>query len=406
MPTTDAFDAAVFEHNDTRFIEDPYPFYAIMRERFPRYSAERLFGGALLFFRYDDIAKLLKDPRLSTSRARLPVAGLGSAQAAEFEPMFSSFDDWIAFNEFDQHRRMRRHAERTSAPLRIRELTPRVTRIVEELMADAGDAIDVMSDLAFQLPGRVLAEVFGVPRHDVPQLITWSDDIAHLYGSTNLAAAEIRRIACSAGKLLGYLDRLADNAGPDSLLTHMMSREVGGYRPTRAQAVAHCVMLLFAALEPTAYLVGNTVAALQEHPDQLEILRSRPALTANTVEEVLRYDTPVQFVGRIARQDFTYEDCRIRRGQAVLCYVASAHRDPACYDAPELLDVQRQRIRHLAFGRGAHLCLGASMVRVVATEAVRAIIREFPELSADRDGAVVWNTNLGFRGRRRLRIRR
>ncbi|RQQ60693.1 cytochrome P450 [Burkholderia stagnalis] len=400
------FDPRVFEHNDAAFIADPYPFYAYMRQHMRRYRADHLFGGAWLMFAYRDACELLRDPRLSASRARLPVAGLPEAARHEFEDMFSVFDDWIAFNEFHRHMQMRRQAHKAMGRLMPEQLRPAVRRIVDGLLRERNeqDRIDVVTELAAPLPALVLAELLGVPRADAIQLKSWSDDIARLYGSTNLPLDEMRRIRRSALALLSYLDDRAVHGTGGSVLDDLMAVEVDGYRPGRREAVAQAVMLLFAAIEPTAYLVGNAVAALQHFPDQLPLLHRNPDLVGALVEETLRYDTPVQFVGRLVREDFVWDSCRMREGQAVLCYVASAHRDSAHYRNPDRFDLMRGDARHLAFGHGTHYCLGDPAVRVIAGEALSAILRHFPSLTRDTNAPTVFNSNLGFRGRTSLTV--
>ncbi|MCA8257104.1 cytochrome P450 [Burkholderia sp. AU31624] len=403
------FDPRIFEHNDDAFIADPYPFYAYMRQHMSRYRAEHLFGGAWLMFSYLDVCELLRAPWLSTSRARLPVKGLADATRSEFEDMFSVFDGWIAFNEFHQHMRMRRQAHSAMARLMPESLCPCVRRIIGSLLVERKDEhrLDVMAELATPLPALVLAELFGVPKSDAILLKAWADDISRLYGSTNLPLDEIRRIRSSALALLSYLDDLAKHPNSShSLLGDLMNIEVDGYRPGRREAIAQAVMLLFAAIEPTAYLVGNAVAALQRHPEQLAILHRKPDLVGALVEETLRYDTPVQFVGRLVREDFVWKDCRMFEGQVVLCYVASAHRDSAHYHAPDQFNLMRDDVHHLAFGRGAHYCLGAPTVRIIAGEALGAVLRYFPGLGRAPDTKVAFNNNLGFRGRTSLTIAR
>ncbi|NTZ05501.1 cytochrome P450 [Burkholderia metallica] len=402
------FDPRVFEHNDAAFFADPYPFYAYMRQHMHRYRAEHLFGGAWLMFGYHDIRELLQDPRLSTSRARLPIAGLPKAAWDEFEDMFSFFDGWIAFNEFHQHLKMRRQAHQAMALLMPTQLRPRVRRITNTLLRGRQDRdrLDVMTELATPLPALVLAELLGVPYADSVRLKAWSDDISRLYGSTNLPLDEIRRIRTSALALLAYLDDLAAHSDArGTLLGDLMNIEVDAYRPDRREAIAQVVMLLFAAIEPTAYLVGNAIAALQNHPEQLARLHQNLDLVGALVEETLRYDTPVQFVGRLVREDFLWNGCQMREGQVVLGYVASAHRDSTHYHDPDRFELGRSDARNLAFGCGTHYCLGAPTVRVVAEEALGAILRHFPSLTRT-DTPATFNTNLGFRGRTSLVVKR
>ncbi|GAA0357709.1 cytochrome P450 [Streptomyces blastmyceticus] len=400
-------DPEIFGHNKQEFIEDPYPFYAQMRSNQPIFRSPR-FDGAWMLFRHRDMIRLAIDPRLSSSRARLPAAKIPVPCRAEFEDMFTAFERWMAFKDGGCHRQRRRQAVWALAYLTEEHLTPLVREVAGQLRQQlkAEPAVDVMGSFAEPLPALVIAELLRAPASMAPVLKGWADDIADLYGSTDLRVEDIRRIQGSALHLLDYLRSLATTGDPASILAHIQAHSVDGYRPSQDQAIALCIQLMFAGMEPTRYLVGNAVRALNQHPGQLDLLRRQPNLMPGAVDEFLRYDTPVQFTARTAATSFTYEGHRISAGDPVLFYTASAHRDPEAWDRPDDLDITRSPNPHLGFGRGPHYCLGSTFARVVCQEALSVLLDEFPVLQLHRPQALDWNTNLGFRGYRSLYLTR
>jgi cytochrome P450 len=177
-----------------------------------------------------------------------------------------------------------------------------------------------------------------------------------------------------------------------------VSEETGGFRFTPETAAAQGMLLMFAGLEPTRYLIGNAIRLLLAYPDQRDLLQANPALIPQAVEEFLRHSTPVQYIGRTAACSFTYKGNRIEQGQVVLLVVASANRDSTVFTDPDILNLARPANRHLSFGQGPHACIGAHLVRLQTTIALQTILTRFPRLTLREGAAPVWNNNLGFHG--------
>ena len=405
--------AATFTHNDFEYIPDPYDFYAKMRAESPAYRSERIFGGAWLFFSYADCLKLMKDERLSNARAAVPLWVLPPAQREEFADMIGVYERWLAFHDGKEHTKNRRQANRSYMPFTDAALEPRIQGLVDGLLDRVDpEGFDLMSEFAFPLPAMVIADVLGVPVEAHAELSRWTDDIAHLFGSTQVTVEHLKRTQASTRELTEFLAspecaRLSERQG--GLLHMLRTTEYHGFRFSDEDVVAQAALLLFAGVASIRYLIGNSVAALEERPVEERALLLDPATVGDAVEELLRFTTPVQFVGRVAREDFAYttaagQEIVLPANRPMMLYVASANRDPDQFSqADELVLTRPAPNRHLTFGAGRHLCFGDPLVRQTMRIALASLYRRWPALRVVPQ-SLNWNNNLGFHGFTELRV--
>ncbi|WFE60218.1 cytochrome P450 [Micromonospora sp. WMMD712] len=411
---SDTLTAAEFTHNEDKYIPDPFPFYARMRAESPSYRSERIFGGAWLFFSYADNIALMTDERLSNARAAVPLWFLPPDQRDAFQDMVGVFERWLAFHDGASHTTLRRQANRSYMPFTDEVLEPRIQAIVDRLLDSVDPSgFDLMTDFAFPLPAMVIADVLGVPTDSHQDLTRWTDDIAHLFGSTQVSLEHVQRTRQSTRELVDFLsapDIVAHAARKEGLLHTLRTTEVHGHRFSEEDIVSQAALLLFAGTASIRYLVGNSVHAMNERPvSERQLLLSKDTVD-DAVEELLRFCTPVQFVGRIAREDFDYVDargthCRIEANRPMLLYVASANRDEQHFpDADSLVLTRPAPNRHLTFGAGRHLCFGDPLVRQTTRIAMVSLYRRFPQLNVPPQ-TLNWNNNLGFHGFQTLEVR-
>ncbi|MBL1119880.1 cytochrome P450 [Streptomyces sp. 110] len=396
-----------FSHNNFQYIEDPFSFYALMRERSPAHLSGRIFGGTWLMFRYADCARLMKDERLSNARSAVPLRFLAPAQREEFADMLDIYGRWLAFHDGMEHTRNRRQANRGYMPFTDEYLEPRIQGIVDGLLDRADPTgFDLISDFAFPLPAMVIADVLGVPVEAHADLNRWTDDIAHLFGSTSVSVEHLRRTRESTRQLAAFLaseDNARRSRAAGGLLHRLRETEVHGHRFSEHDVVAQAALLLFAGVASIRYLIGNSVRALAAVPTAERDLLLDPATVGPAVEELLRVCTPVSFVGRVASEDFEYtaDDGTVvplRKGRPLLLYVASANRDPDVFERPDELVLDRPLPnQHLTFGTGRHLCFGDPLVRQTTRIALSTLYRRWPALHVPPQ-ETNWNNNLGFHG--------
>jgi pimeloyl-[acyl-carrier protein] synthase len=272
--------------------------------------------------------------------------------------------------------------------------------------------MDIMRDLANPLPATVIAEMLGVPGSDQQQFKAWSDDIAMALGGIDSAGSKEELLALYD---LGQKSFLALSsyfrekvAGlrlhpQENLLSRLIEAEEKGDRLTEDELFANCVLLMIAGHETTANLIGNGVLALLRNPDQQEMLRLNPDLIGSAVEELLRYDGPVQKMGRVALEDIHIAGKEIKKGELVCFSFGAANRDPEQFALPQQLDITRQPNRHLAFGHGLHYCVGAALARLEGQIAIDTVVRRLPRLRLVTED-LEWIRNLTLRGLKSLPV--
>jgi cytochrome P450 len=352
---------------------------------------------------YALVLEALREPRLSN--ATVPVycrhVGLGES-AVDFRRSLAS---WVLFRDGADHRRLRGVVAGAFTPRRIAAMRQQVAAAVEQLLEEPSRTgrIDLVGDLAARLPVYVISDLLGAPPDDRARLKVLSDDLAAFFGQVEGAPEVNARAVESYAELEAYFRRLvsARRARPsDDLLTAIVG---AGERLTDDEVIASCVALLFAGHETTTHLIGNSFLALMRHPDALERLRREPALNESAVEELLRYDGSVQLVSRVAGDDLDLGGAQIRRGQRVLPVIAAANRDPAQFEAPDRLWLDRPDNKHLAFSLGAHFCLGAGLARLEAQVALSKVAAGYD--FALESGPLEWFPNPSIRGLRALPVR-
>jgi cytochrome P450 len=385
---------------DPAVLPDPYPVLAALREASPFAEA----GGALVVVgRHEDCSRILRDPRASSERNR---SLLAPPQArAQRAPSFLSLDP-------PDHTRLRRLVSKAFAPRVIAALAPRIRELCDDLLDDATSdearQLEVVSQLAYPLPVRIISELLGVPAEDHSRFAGWSASLAHALqpqfvsvdASVAAAAQQARLEFASYFRELIAIRR----ARPaDDLLSELISAEDDGHRLTEAELIATCVLLLVAGHETTVSLISNAILALLRHPDQLAALRADPDLAAGAVEETLRYDAPVQFTGRVVRGAMQVGPVSAPDGAVLMLLLAATGRDPDAFAEPDRFDIRRSGGSHLAFAAGPHFCLGAPLARLEATIALRAFTARVADPQLDLAG-LAYKPNLNLRGPGRLTV--
>jgi cytochrome P450 len=372
-------------------VEDPYPLYAQWRARRP---VARPHEHLFVLSRHDDCATVLADPAFGHApasavnplRAALQPnapATAGPRRAAD-HGVFAEVNtrSMLRMNPPD-HTRLRRLVSGAFTPARVRELVPRIEAIASELAGQLGSRFDVIGQLALPLPVRVISELLGIPEADRPKLVTWSEQLSRSLDPGFLIPPDVRATMREARD--GFHDYLRAlipdrrrHPGGDLVSGLVQVHDAEG-RLAEDEIITTCRLLLIAGHETTRSLIGGGVLALLGHPAQLAALRSDAGLMDSCVEEMLRYDPPVQLLVRSALQEAKVGDVVIPAGSTALMLVGAANRDEVLCDDPDTFDiVHRARWhgarRHIAFGHGIHFCLGAPLARVEAAIALRHLL--------------------------------
>jgi cytochrome P450 len=367
---------------------DPWPLYARLRET----PVSRSDDGSYVVSTYREIVALLHDPRVSSDRRNLPptVGGGPPEEDPPGEPpSFLVLDPPV-------HDRLRRLANRhfgpPHTPDRIDRMQPDLTGIVTDLIdgfADR-DRVDLVDHFAYPFPVTVICELLGVPREDEPRFHGWVDAIVEAIAPVGDDAARLQRERVRAlTELHRYLDELADarlRDPGDDLLSGLLTDDAPDGRMSREQVLSTARLLLIAGHETTVNLITNGMLTLLRHPDVLRRLRQDPGLVVGVVEEVLRYEPPVQFLPwRIALDEIDVLGTVIATGSAITLVLAAGNRDPAHVPDPDRFDPDRPNNEHLGFGGGIHYCFGAPLARLEAQLALTELVRRLdsPRLVSD-----------------------
>ena len=392
------------------FLADPYSAYALIRDRTPIFRARE--SGLICFTRHEDITRLLQDRRLGrTMDHTLPREELERKRRAEQWDRLPSYSRYVRVNllemEGDEHARQRRVLSRHINAPRIRELRDRVHRLVDELLdalAPRG-RMDFIADLAEPLPVYVIADWLGWPREHRHRLRPWSAAIVRLYEPDHTAADEpIAEAAASEfAAMIGELIEARRAHPQDDLISALSVEEGDGERAlTRDELIATCMLVLNAGHEATVNGAGNGLLALLRHPQQMARLRAEPPLMKSAVDEMLRYDSPLQLFRRHVLEDMEYGGIALRRGEQVGFLYGAANRDPAAFDRPDELDIARHPNPHLAFGGGKHFCIGAPLARLELEVLFTSLLERIPRLSLVKEPER--RPGFVFRGLRSLHV--
>jgi cytochrome P450 len=299
------------------------------------------------------------------------------------------------------HTRLRYLVRQAFTPRDVDKIRPCVQAIVDDLL-DAVEAtrhMDLVADLAYPLPIIVVSEVLGVPTSDRHQILKWDADMLGLQATGGAQTENARRAARSIVEIEEYFRQIVwqrRDRPQDDLISHMIAAQEAGDVLSNDEMINICVNFLLAGHETTRSLITNGVLTLLRQPDQFRDMRSDRSLLAAAVEEILRYESPIQRAWRRITEDTKFGGETFQAGQLVLIMLGAANRDPAHFSEPERFDIRRQDNRHLAFGYGIHFCIGAPLARVEGTIAIEALLQRFPNLHLA--GPFEWFPSIHVRG--------
>ncbi len=382
------------------FLANPYPVYQKLREaRAPMWLAHGgPTGGMWLLTRYEDVAAVLKEARTSKDASRLTPP-----------EQLTAFDHNMLSKDPPDHTRLRALANLAFTPRRVKDLEPRIAQIVDELIAQARPhgGMEFMADFALPLPVIVIAELLGVPREDQDTFHAWSNQI--VTGVDVVRASETSR-QLSQEATLALANYFADlirhrrRQPKDDLVSALIAARDAQDKLSEDELLAMCILLLIAGYETTVNLLGNGLLTLLRHPDQLALLKNDPDCLPTAIEEMLRFESPVQRATfRLTTETVEMGGTPIEKGQQVSAVMGAANRDPNQFPQPDTFDITRQPNRHLAFGLGIHFCLGAPLARAEARIGFARLLEQLPDLRL-ASSTPNWSANTFFRSLRVLPV--
>ncbi len=389
---------------DPEVMTDPYPFYRTLREAGP--VLWDAFLHAWIVTSYEHVVTVLL--RFSAERT-LTAEQLASFGLGDLNPIFEVIRQQMLFRDAPVHTRLRSLCANAFTPARVAKLRTHIQDVVDTLIdrfIEKGQA-DIVADFAAPMPGIVTAGMLGVPVEHHEDLKRWSLDFAEILGNFQHNPDRIARVLESVEEMTGYFRTAirAERTQPtEGLINALVTSEVDGTRLTEQEMIANTILTMIGGQETTTNLIGSGLVTLLRHPEQMDELRRDSALIPSAIEELLRFESPIQHTARVAREDLVLGDKEIRRGQSVIAVIAAGNRDPARFPDPDTLNLKRTDNRHLAFGWGPHFCFGAPLARIEGQIAFTTLLNRLQHLELVSE-TVTWHENLGLRGLTSLPVR-
>ena len=395
-----AASAPLFNPLSPEFIRNPYPHYERMRTTDPVHLTPL---GMYVASRHAEVSLVMRDKRFGKDYVERTIRRYGPKIMDE--PVFRSMSHWMLQQDPPDHTRLRGLVVKAFTARRVEDMRPRIQQIVDETLDRIipQGKMDLIEDFAFRLPVTIICDMLGIPEeHRETFLCQFARRRTAARSGAAVAGGdqEGQRRQCDGGDVFPAIVRAAAQDPGDDLTTQLVQAEEDGSKLTNEELTANIILLFGAGHETTVNLIGNGLLALYRNPDQLALLKARPELITNAIEEFLRYNSSVQLTGRVALEDI--DDLggkRIPKGESVLCLLGSANHDPAVYpDHPERLDITRPNVRPLSFGGGIHFCLGAQLARIEAEVAISTLLRRLPDLRLDDAVNPEWRPTFVLRG--------
>ena len=397
-----------FLHND--FVKNPYQTYNSMRAHKPILFSQttRLHWVTKMEFAQE----MLRDKRFSVDDRKYPIA---EKRRKEFkkagrEIMLEQFENPSMLKlDPPDHSRIRKLVQYGFTNRYITSLEPEIKKVVDDCLEKVHnqDSFDLIDDLAKPLPAIVIAKMMGLPNEDLDQFQAWSEDLLLGVGGIGTSREDIKKSGDAYESLIRYFEEIIlsrkDEPG-DDFIGKLIQAEEEGDKLNIKEMYGTCLLLLIAGHETTTRLIGNGLFTLLNHPDQFLLLKNNYDLIPNAIEEMLRYEPPVHATVRFAHDDMAYAGKDYKRGTAFAVSIAGANRDPEANKNPNSFDISRQEIKHISFGYGPHMCIGASLARIESRIAFETLFERFSKLEL-LDKNPLWGKNLIFRGFDNLKLR-
>ncbi len=392
------------------YIDNPYKTYNMMRSHKPILFSQttRLHWVTKMEFAQE----MLRDKRFSVDDRKYPIA---EKRRKEFkkagrEIMLEQFENPSMLKlDPPDHSRIRKLVQYGFTNRYITSLEPQIKKIVEDCLDKVHnqDSFDLIEDLAKPLPAIVIAKMMGLPNEDLDQFQAWSEDLLVGVGGIGTTKEDIKRSGDAYEALINYFEEIIlsrKNSPGDDFIGKLIQAEEEGDKLNIKEMYGTCLLLLIAGHETTTRLIGNGMFTLFNHLDQMNYLKNNFDLIPNAIEEMLRFEPPVHATVRFSENDMTYDEKNYKRGTAFAVSIAGANRDPEANKNPNEFDIAREDIKHISFGYGPHMCIGASLARIESRIAFECLFERFENLELV-DKNPVWGKNLIFRGFDHLKLK-
>jgi len=390
-------------------LQDPYPTYTRLLEEGPLHYVDVGSKWAVWsVFSHAECSSIAKDPRCSAKRAQQMLLPLPLSRQAEFSELARMLSLWLIFMDPPEHTRLRKLLNKGFSPAAIEALRTQVEALVDRMLGPLkpGMEADLLREFANPMPVGIISEMMGVPEALHGTFVDWSRAIAVFRGSPNRT---VEHAQAAQDAMIHFTDYFRKTVAErkrhkgNDLISLLIDIEEEGEVLTEEELYAQCIALLFAGHETTRNLIGNGMYTLLQHPEQTAELRENPGMIRSAVEELLRYESPVQFTARVLKEDIEVCGQRIPKKWTILCMLGAANRDPKRFKDPNQLDLKRLNNQHLAFSAGPHACIGSQLARLEGQVAILKLVQRFPKMKL-AGPQPEWASTFGLRGLKSLPV--
>jgi cytochrome P450 len=391
------------------FRQDPYPVLHRLRAQEPVHFSEQI--RAWVITRHDDVLTGLAHSSISADRISPRLLQFPEQHRPKFRPLTRLLSMWALMLDRPDHNRFRALITKAMTRPIIMGFRPMIERIARELVDAAltRGGMEVMADLALPLPLYVIAEIIGAPRESIGLLKRCAIDIVNFFGTppaTYLPTADVAmRSVLETAELLRDLIREREREPRQDLISGLLAARRAGEALEDDEIIATCILMVFAGFETTCNLLGNGILLLAKHPEQFALLQGNPSLMRGAVDEILRYEAPVQRLSRMALGDLVLRGRTIRKNDLIFFMSSAANRDPAIFSDPDRFDITRDSTQHIAFGHWIHTCPGSTLAHLEASIVFGELCRRAPGLCLESEGPPQWHENLSVRSLKSLQVR-
>ena len=391
------------------FRANPYPIYHRLRSENPIYRSS--FGSEWVLTRYEDVKTILRDRRVYSYDRPKMIAQKSKylqKQGKNLNVLAEASKNFLIYMNPPDHTRLRGLVSKAFSKVVIEGMRPQIQTIVDECLDKAlsRGEIDIIGDLAGVLPVNVIASMLGVPTHDAQeQLHQWSQVLSRILDSL-ISLEEYEAINQAVLEFQEYFRHLIskrEKDPQDDLISYLIAARDESDKLNEEEVISICMLLFSAGEETTVNLIGNGMLALLHHPEQMKKLQQEPEIIRTAVEEMLRYDSPIQILGQIAGEDLEIGRQIIQKGEKMVLCLGAANRDPVKFPNPDQFDITRQENSHLAFADGIHRCLGATLAQIEAEIAINSLLQKLPNLKLASE-KLKWRKNIALRGLKALPV--
>jgi pimeloyl-[acyl-carrier protein] synthase len=358
--------------------------------------------------RYADAKAVLRDSRFCVDKMSKNVKHKSYyLEQRNLDTLAQAIDKWLIFLDPPEHTRLRGLISKAFSSTSLKFLRPQIQKIADELIDKVRHrgSMDIISDFACPLPCNVIAAILGIPIEDWSKLYHWSDELSNILDPLRSLEdyEKMNQVALEFTDYLKTLIAQRQKIPQQDLLSALILVKEQDNKLSEEEIISVCMLLFFAGEETTVNLIGNGMLAFLRHPQQMQQIKSQPQLIQSAVEEILRYDSPLQITTRVATEDVVLDGVTIRVGEKALLCLGAANRDPAQFTDPDRFDITRANNSHLAFSDGMHYCLGAALARIEAEIAINTLVQQLPDLKLSQD-KLEWRNKVAFRSLKALPV--